>query len=68
MNQCSNQQDGALSFSLKVKTQEDGKVTVSCPAQPQIPPTTAATYSSAVSGHTQKLQKAAGKPQGLKGV
>lgn len=67
MNQSNNAQDGALTFNLKVTKTEEGKTTVSCPAQPQLPPVTAERHSTAVELMKQRIQKAAAKPGGLKG-
>lgn len=68
MNQSTNNLDGSLTFNFKVTKQEDGKVTVSCPTQPQIPPATAATHSGAMEQMKQRMHKASGTPGKLKGV
>lgn len=68
MNQTNNALDGSLSFTFKVTKQEDGKTTISCPAQPQVPPVTHERHSTAVELMKQRVQKAAGKPGTLKGV
>lgn len=52
--------DGALQFHLKVKKQEDGRVTCSCPAQPKIPPVTADTQASAIQQMQTRLHKHVG--------
>jgi hypothetical protein len=57
MNRSNNAFDGALQFHLKVKKTEDGRVTVSCPAQPKVPPVTADTQSSAVGQMQSRLQR-----------
>ena len=66
MNQSNNVMDGALAFNFKVKTQEDGRTTVSVPTQPQLPPVTHEKRSMAVELMKQRVQQAAGKAGGLK--
>lgn len=58
MNRSSNELDGSTAFHLVTKKTEDGKTTVSCPAQPQIPPVTHERFSTALEGMKQRLQKA----------
>lgn len=67
MNQSTNVADGALQFHLKVSKGEDGRTTVSCPSQPQVPPVTADQTSTAINQMRQRLQSAAGKGK-VKGV
>ena len=58
MRKSSNDLTGAPTFHLKVKTQEDGTVVATCPAQPKVAPFRAESETKAINGLRMALEQA----------